>query len=115
MPQVVIENPILNSPYAEPRRRFRFGDDGVTEVWKDKSGTTATAWMLWVPVINNHGGYGRWAFVEITDPWDAMEMAWEIMNREGGFFNGYRCDNTGKNKKRLKSLLQEGTRNEFSR
>jgi len=23
---------------------------------------------LLVPAINNHGGYGRWAFVEITDP-----------------------------------------------
>jgi hypothetical protein len=26
---------------------------------------------LWVPAINNHGGFGRWAFIEITDPWDA--------------------------------------------
>jgi type III restriction enzyme len=24
MPQVVIENPILNSPYREPTRHFRF-------------------------------------------------------------------------------------------
>ncbi len=31
----------------------------------------ATARALWVPAINDHGGYGRWAFVEITDPWDA--------------------------------------------
>jgi len=21
--------------------------------------------------INNHGGFGRWAFIEITDPWNA--------------------------------------------
>ena len=27
--------------------------------------------MLWVPAINNHGGFGRWAFIEIADPWDA--------------------------------------------
>jgi len=26
---------------------------------------------LWVPAINNHGGFGRWAFIEINDPWDA--------------------------------------------
>jgi len=24
-----------------------------------------------VPAVNNHGGLGRWAFIEITDPWDA--------------------------------------------
>jgi type III restriction enzyme len=22
--------------------------------------------------VNNHGGFGVWAFVEITDPWDAQ-------------------------------------------
>ena len=31
MPQVVIENPILNSPYGEPRRHFKFSDDGITD------------------------------------------------------------------------------------
>jgi type III restriction enzyme len=31
MPQVVIENPILNSPYEEPARHFRFSDDGITD------------------------------------------------------------------------------------
>ena len=30
MKQVVIENPILNSPYQEPRRHFRFTDEGIT-------------------------------------------------------------------------------------
>jgi type III restriction enzyme len=29
-----------------------------------------TARTLWVPAVNNHGGFGRWAFLEITDPWD---------------------------------------------
>jgi hypothetical protein len=28
--QVVIENPILNSPFFEPSRHFRFGDEGIT-------------------------------------------------------------------------------------
>ena len=31
MPDVVIENPILNSPYVEPSRHFRFSDDGITD------------------------------------------------------------------------------------
>ncbi|HVR46903.1 MAG TPA: DEAD/DEAH box helicase family protein [Candidatus Binatia bacterium] len=31
MPGVVIENPILNSPYEEPKRHWKFGDDGITD------------------------------------------------------------------------------------
>ncbi len=38
---------------------------------KDKAAKVATARTQWVPAVNNHGGFGRWAFVEVTDPWDA--------------------------------------------
>ena len=38
---------------------------------KDKAAKVETARTLWVPAVNNHGGFGRWGFVEITDPWDA--------------------------------------------
>ena len=38
---------------------------------KDKAAKVAAARNLWVPAINNHGGFGRWAFIEIKDPWDA--------------------------------------------
>ena len=37
----------------------------------DKEAKVATARSLWVPAVNNHGGFGRWGFAEITDPWDA--------------------------------------------
>ncbi|MFH0800434.1 MAG: hypothetical protein V2A66_09685 [Pseudomonadota bacterium] len=30
MKQVTIENPILNSPYEEPKQHFRFTEDGIT-------------------------------------------------------------------------------------
>lgn len=30
MKQVVIENPVINSPFEEPRRHFRFSDEGIT-------------------------------------------------------------------------------------
>ena len=40
------------------------------EARKDKA-AKAAARTLWVPVVNNHGGFGRWAFLEISDPWDA--------------------------------------------
>ena len=39
---------------------------------KDKAAKVATARTLWVPAINNQGGFGRWAFLEIDDPWDAV-------------------------------------------
>ena len=39
---------------------------------KDKAAKVTTARTLWVPAVNNHGGFGRWAFVEVTDPWDAQ-------------------------------------------
>jgi hypothetical protein len=30
MKQIVIENPILNSPFSEPTRHFRFTEEGIT-------------------------------------------------------------------------------------
>ncbi len=38
---------------------------------KDKVAKVSTATTLWIPAINNHGGFGRWMFIEITDPWNA--------------------------------------------
>jgi len=40
---------------------------------KDKEAKVATARTLWVPAVNNHGGFGRWAFLEVTDPWSAQQ------------------------------------------
>ena len=42
------------------------------EARKDKAAKVSTARTLWVPAVNNHGAFGRWAFVEVTDPWDAQ-------------------------------------------
>lgn len=35
---------------------------------KGKAAKVATDRTLWVPAVNNHGGFGRWPFLEITDP-----------------------------------------------
>jgi type III restriction enzyme len=43
------------------------------EARKDKAVKVATARDFWVTAVNNHGGYGRWAIVEITDPWNAQQ------------------------------------------
>lgn len=31
MKQVVIENPVINSPFEEPRRHFKFTEEGITD------------------------------------------------------------------------------------
>jgi type III restriction enzyme len=41
---------------------------------KDKAARVSAATSLWIPAVNNHGEFGRWAFVEVTDPWDCKEL-----------------------------------------
>jgi len=41
-----------------------------------------------VPAVNNHGGFGRWAFIEIVDPWDAK-------NTIRAFIQGENVDGVG--------------------
>ena len=51
---------------------------------KDKAAKVATARTLWAPAVNNHGGFGRWVFVEVTDPWDAARTIRGLLgNTEG--------------------------------
>jgi type III restriction enzyme len=57
-----------------------FGDDDllnmVIEVSgagrRDKERKVATARDLWLPAVNGHGGFGRWAFIEVSDIADAL-------------------------------------------
>ena len=39
----------------------------------EKAAKVETARSLWVPAVNNDGRYGRWDFIEISDPWDAKD------------------------------------------
>jgi hypothetical protein len=109
--QVVIENPVINSPFLEPTRHFRSTDEGITnevidgrrsssyfvpiarprkkgqkqlefdtewtqdrteENKKDKGAKVSAARTLWVRAVNNNGGFGRWAFIEVADLRDAQ-------------------------------------------
>ena len=133
MKQVVIENPILNSPFDEPKRHFKFAEEGITNeiieerristyfipiakpkkkgkqlsfdtewtedrikenefinqvrdrvsLWrekkKEKEVKVATARDFWVPAVNNHGGFGKWAFLEILDPWNTKSTIREFL------------------------------------
>jgi len=44
------------------------------EARADKQAKVAAAEHLWTVAVNNWGGLGRWAFLEITDPWDAEHL-----------------------------------------
>lgn len=48
---------------------------------KDKAAKSSTARTLWVPAVNNHGGFGRWAFVEVPDPWDAQKFIRDFLTK----------------------------------
>lgn len=39
-----------------------------------KTVKTETAETLWVPAVNNLGEFGRWGFVEVTDPWTTEQV-----------------------------------------
>jgi type III restriction enzyme len=41
---------------------------------KEKAAKVATARTLWVPAINNHGGFGRWSVIEVDDPWNSQNQ-----------------------------------------
>ena len=41
---------------------------------KDKVVKVETASTYWVPAVSNLGEFGRWAFTEITDPWEAGDL-----------------------------------------
>ncbi len=49
---------------------------------KDKAAKVATARTLWVPAVNNHGAFGRWAFLEIADPWDGQSAIRDYLQSE---------------------------------
>jgi len=47
---------------------------------KEKAAKTATARNLWVPAVNNHSGFGQWAFLEVTDPWNVKTIIKEFLD-----------------------------------
>ena len=59
MPPVVIDNPILNSPFAELARHFRFDDDGITS--EIAQGRRRSTYFIPIPKPKVRGG-GQIAF-----------------------------------------------------
>jgi type III restriction enzyme len=50
----------------------------------DKRAKVATARTLWIPAVNNHEAFGRWAFYEIRDPWNAKSEIREHLKQIEG-------------------------------
>ena len=50
---------------------------------QDKEAKVDTARKLWVPAVNAEGTFGRWAFLEITDPWDAQRAIRSFLAARG--------------------------------
>ncbi|WP_437515157.1 BPTD_3080 family restriction endonuclease [Sorangium sp. So ce1099] len=48
---------------------------------QDKAAKVETAQKLWVPAVNNDGRHGLWAFVEVTDPWNAKDVIRRALGR----------------------------------
>jgi type III restriction enzyme len=48
---------------------------------REKAAKVDTAKTLWVPAINNHGRFGRWDFLEISDPWNAATAIRNAISR----------------------------------
>ncbi len=53
MPDVVIENPILNSPFREPDRHWRFGDTGITN--EVVEGRRSSSYFMPIPASKVRG------------------------------------------------------------
>jgi type III restriction enzyme len=49
---------------------------------KDKAAKVATARNLWIPAVNNDGRFGRWAFIEIDDPWNAENTIRTVLSTQ---------------------------------
>ena len=76
--------PRLHRPHRRRPRRRRPAQP-LIEVSgagrRDKEHKVSTARDLWIPAVNNHGGFGRWRFIEVTDPWEAAGMIEAVVER----------------------------------
>jgi type III restriction enzyme len=47
----------------------------------DAQAKADTMRSLWVPAVNNHGQLGRWAFLEVTDIYEATKQIRAYLDR----------------------------------
>lgn len=60
MKQVIIENPVINSPFEEPKRHFHFSDEGITnEVISDRR---VSSYFIPIPQPRKRGKQSQLVF-----------------------------------------------------
>ena len=95
MSEAFFSNPIVNSPYEYPSKHWELDQEGqptqqevIVEIkgyrQEDAKIKKTTMDSYWIPGVNNHGSYGRWAFAEFTDVW---EMQDDFEGEVAGKFN----------------------------
>ena len=74
-------NPVAQGPSPESNvvNFLNLIIDVTGEKRKDKETKSATAKTMWVPAVNNHGGFGRWAYLQDFDPWNAQTSIREFL------------------------------------
>lgn len=81
MSQVVIENPVINSPFYEPTRHFRFTDEGITMALTKNDLVTK---------LNEQTGLSR------KDSLSAIEATFDIIKSELKSGNDVKISGLGK-------------------
>ncbi len=79
-----ISSPVTSFTYTDTRVNIlteRLRAFAADRERKDKAAKVATARNLRIPAVNNHGGFDLWAFLEISDPWDAQNTIRSFINR----------------------------------
>jgi type III restriction enzyme len=72
MPSVVIENPVLNSPFVEPTRHFKFNDEGITNEIVDAR--RRSAYFIPIPPPKKKGATAGAQQLGLTGDWTAERV-----------------------------------------
>src|SRR5487761_1880087 len=81
MRQVVIENPIVNSPFDEPARHFRFSDEGITN--QIVEGRRVSSYFVPIAKSRKQGKQAQFDTEWTQDRIEENKLANEIRRRVG--------------------------------
>lgn len=81
MPEVVIDNPILNSPFFEPTRHFDFTDEGISDLVLD--GRRPSSYFIPIPASKKKGKQLAFDTEWTADRIEANKLVNDIRQRVG--------------------------------
>src|SRR5450755_5149894 len=86
MRQVVIENPIINSPFDEPTRHFRFSDEGITN--EEVDGRRTSSYFVPIAKPKKKGKQLQFDTEWTQDRIEENKLANDIRRRVGAWREG---------------------------